>query len=265
MSTEILLVEPRGYPSSALSALKVARMRVQGDLRSALARYSASLLWIAPSQPALNLLLKALPPRPRPDLRLLALNPFTKDMQNFLHAHFRFVVCASKGVHLLPLQELAEVLNSEGRADLLIGGEAVEARSELLLYRGNLEPISVPLAWFVPRPSSPEPDIRRLAITDYGQTVRVGEYEASTDAILYEFDDDYRVRAKKRLRQQDSSFGGALRRLRLLKGLRQSDFPGVTAKEIARIENGQVKKPHEDTLRKIAQKTGVPVEEIHTY
>jgi hypothetical protein len=40
---------------------------------------------------------------------------------------------------------------------------------------------------------------------------------------------------------------GALRWLRLQKGPRQSDFPGVTAKEIARIERGELKKPHQQT------------------
>jgi transcriptional regulator with XRE-family HTH domain len=63
----------------------------------------------------------------------------------------------------------------------------------------------------------------------------------------------------------DRSLGGALRRLRLQKGLRQSDFPGVTAKEIARIERGEVKKPHQQTLAEIAKRMGVSADEISTY
>jgi hypothetical protein len=39
-----------------------------------------------------------------------------------------------------------------------------------------------------------------------------------------------------------------------VKGLRQSDFPGLTAKEIARIERGEVKKPHQRTLKAIAKR-----------
>jgi transcriptional regulator with XRE-family HTH domain len=64
---------------------------------------------------------------------------------------------------------------------------------------------------------------------------------------------------------EDQSIGGAIRRLRLQKGLRQSDLQGVTAKEIARIEGGKVRKPHRETLRKIADRTGVPVDQIETY
>ena len=88
-----------------------------------------------------------------------------------------------------------------------------------------------------------------------------GDYEAAADAILYEFDEEYRTRAKKRLR--DKSLGGAIRRLRLQKGLRQSDFPGISAKEIARIEKGLVKEPHAATLSIIAERTGVSVD--HAY
>jgi transcriptional regulator with XRE-family HTH domain len=82
---------------------------------------------------------------------------------------------------------------------------------------------------------------------------------------LYELDEDYRTRARKRRLEQDESIGGSIRRLRLQKGLRQSDFPGVTAKEIARIERGKVKRPHRDTLEKIANRTGVPVDQLESY
>jgi helix-turn-helix protein len=174
-------------------------------------------------------------------------------------------VSAENRIKVLPIDELAEVLGSDKRADLFIGGEVISGRSEILFYRGNLEPITVPLGWFTPRPGSPDPDAAQFAVTGYGQTVCLGDYEASTDAILYEFDEDYRTRAKKRALEQDSSLGGAIRRLRLQKGLRQTDFPGITAKEIARIEKGSLKRPHQETLQKISERTGVPVDQIHTY
>ena len=91
---------------------------------------------------------------------------------------------------------LVEALGADNRADLFIGGEVIRARSEVLLYRGNFEPLTVPLQWFASSPNSPEPDPAAFAVTDYGQTVRLGSYEASTDAILYEFDEDYRARQK---------------------------------------------------------------------
>ena len=123
----------------------------------------------------------------------------------------------------------------------------------------------MPLRWFRRRPDGPRLDVSDLAVANCGQTVRLGDYEAATDAILYEFDDEYRQRAKRRQLETERSLGGALRRLRLQKGLRQSDFPGLTAKEIARIERGEVKKPQQRTLVAIAKRIGVAVEEISTY
>jgi transcriptional regulator with XRE-family HTH domain len=58
---------------------------------------------------------------------------------------------------------------------------------------------------------------------------------------------------------------GALRRLRIQRGLRRGGFAGISAKEIARIERGEVAKPHADTLARLAQRLGVKAEEIDTY
>ena len=141
----------------------------------------------------------------------------------------------------------------------------MSTRSSILLYRGNLEPIEIPLSWFQTSQGGADLDVSKFAVIDYGQTVRLGDYEASSDALLYEFDEEYRARAKKRRLQEDSSIGGAIRRLRLQKGFRQSDFPGVTAKEIARIELGKVKRPRPETLARIAEKTGITVDQIPTF
>jgi len=266
MSTQLLLVEPRGHATGKFQRLRASRLHFQSDVRAALAVRSSYSLWITPSQRAMELLLGTLPRRPSgDDQRLLSLERAGEDVRSLVHSHFRFVVSAGEGVQLLPIAELIEVLGSDNRADLLIGGLVMPTRSALLLYRGNLEPITIPLEWFAQRAGRPSPDISKFAVTDYGQTVQFGDYEASTDAILYEFDEDYRLRSKKRQLEEDPSLGGAIRRLRLQKGLRQSDFPGVTAKEIARIERGKVKKPHQETLQRIADRTGVPLEQIHTY
>ena len=74
-----------------------------------------------------------------------------------------------------------------------------------------------------------------------------------------------RQRMRARELKQDSSFGAALHRLRLQKGLTREGFPRVSAKTIARIERGEVEKPHRETLEIIARKLGVRVEEIGSY
>jgi transcriptional regulator with XRE-family HTH domain len=71
---------------------------------------------------------------------------------------------------------------------------------------------------------------------------------------------------KEREIEHDSSFGGALRRLRLQKGLTREDFePEISAKTIARIERGEVEEPREDTLKAIAKRLGVAPGEITSF
>lgn len=265
MSDRLLLVEPRGHASRALARLDADRLRSESEIRFALDRYRRRALWIAPSAPAVRLLLAALAGRSKGDQRLLALEPLNGSRHSLLHAIFRFVVSADEGVRLLPIDELADVLGSSNREDLFVGAAIAVADAAVILYRGSLEPLVVPLTWFRPRPGGPRPDTDDLAITDSGQTVRLGDYEAATDAVLYEFDDAYRRRAKKRQLERDASFGGALRRLRIQKGLRRTDFAGVTAKEIARIERGEVEKPHQRTLAVLAKRLGIPAGEMPTY
>lgn len=96
---------------------------------------------------------------------------------------------------LLPIEELLEVLHSPRRRCLVIGGKVMPGQTTAIrLYRGDLEPVMVPLAWFVSRPGGPQADPTRLSVTDYGQTVCLGEYEASAEAILLEFGGEKRAR-----------------------------------------------------------------------
>lgn len=265
MNEPLLVVEPRGHATRELGRLDADRLRTKSEIHNALERSGRRAVWVAPSLAALQLLLAALTGRSKGDQRLLSLEPANSARHSLLHAMFRFVVSADEGIRVLPIDELADVLGAANREDLFIGVAAAPADGALVLYRGNLEPMIVPLTWFRTRPGGPKPGTADLAVTDSGQTVRLGEYEAATDAILYEFDAAYRRRAKKHEVERDDSFGGALRRLRLQKGLRRSDFDGITAKEIARIERGEVRKPHPRTVALLAKRLGVPARSIRTY
>ncbi len=197
--------------------------------------------------------------------RLLALTSLENGRRQLYETFFKRVITPDQGVQLLPFDELMDVLRSNRRQDYLIGGVLAPNDQVLILYRGNLEPIIVPWSWFRSQPDGTQPNFDDFEVIDSGQTIRLGMYEASTDAVLYEYDAEYRKRAKQRQVEEDDSFGGSLRRLRLLKGLKRNDFPGITAKEIARIERGEVNKPHPKTLDLLASTLGVAVEELETY
>lgn len=236
-------------------------VNVEG-VRDAYGRH-AHARWLVMDVASLGLLASAVHANDRWH-RLLLLQRATTARRELLHALFRVVVAPDDGVRLLPTEELAEVMRDPNAADLFIGGVVDPDDKALLLYRGNLDRLVVPLQWFRPRPKA-RPDFAAFAVTDHGQTVQLGAYEAATDAILYEFDAEARRRMKERQIEQDTSFGGALRRLRLARGLGRSDFEPINAKTVARIERGEVEEPHGETLAILAKRLGVKPDQIKSY
>ncbi len=190
--------------------------------------------------------------------------PRTESIQ-LLTDLFHPFVWSPNGFRHLPFDELAEVLADDRRGDLFIGGYADIENDRLILVRGDLRRLSVPLAIFLPSGGGELPDPARLAFTDSGNTVRLGEYEAAADAIFYEADPEFRSRVLAKRRAEEKTFGACLRRLRLLRGLKQSDFDSIAAKTIARIERGQTEAPHGHTLDVIAGRLDVEPDDILSY
>jgi hypothetical protein len=202
--------------------------------------------------------------QPKGNHRLVVTDRVGRGRSEVLRALFDFVIFADSEIRLLPADELLEALSSPARDDLLIGLAIDRDDNSLVLYRGSLEPIVVPVSFFG---EGAETALERgdFEVVDFGHAVRFGDREASTDAILYALDANYRRRRKAQLVRQDRSFGGALRRLRLLRGLSRDDFESVSAKEIARIERGEVKRPQSRTVALIARRLGIAPDEIGSY
>lgn len=196
--------------------------------------------------------------------RLLVTEVISASLREYLEALFQDVVSAPSN-SFLPLNELRDALGAENRQDLALGVLVLADRQAVIVIRGDLSRVVVPWRWFRSTPKGTEPDFDDVAVTDSGLALRLGLYEASMDAVLYEFDRDYRSRERQRRLEMDPSFGAALRRLRLQKGVPRSDFAGISEKEIARIERGEVERPHGSTLRVIADRLGVEPADIETY
>jgi DNA-binding Xre family transcriptional regulator len=178
---------------------------------------------------------------------------------------FHGIVGAVTAYRWLPGEEFLAVITGKDAANRFIGGAADQESETVALLRGNLQTVVVPFSFFEPSGDGVTPDFDALSFTDYGHTVAFGEYEASADAILYETDDDYRRKLNKERKQSERGFGASLRRLRLQRRLKRSDFPGVSSKTIARMERGDVEKPHGKTLETIAQRLGVSPGQIETF
>ncbi len=221
-------------------------------------------LWLMLSSAALAVL-TSLKPQSSRDQRLLCLTRIAPSSEHLIGAYFQQWLALSEDLAALEPDVLQEVVRSANSRDRIIAAAYDAESAAIVLYRGNLDRIVVPLAWFANKASGAVADPAKLAVIDHGQTVSLGAFEASTDAILYEFDDEYRKTVKRRTLAQDMSLGGSLRRLRLQRGLTQHDFPGVTAKTIARIERGAVAKPHAATLAIIVKRLDVVVADLATY
>lgn len=196
--------------------------------------------------------------------RALVFRPLHGLVGELFFATFRTVLNPGDAIRLLSSEVLIDVLHAPRPELLFIGGGVVPRQDVLMFYRGNLERLVVPKSWFK-KSGSNAPDFNDLEIIDYGQTVRLGRFEAAVDAILYDHDNAARRYMKKIVLANDSSLGAALKRLRLQRKLRREDFAGVTAKSIARIERGEVKHPRAATLALIAKQLDVEPNEIINY
>ena len=249
----------------------ITKLRRRGEIHQAVLQDpKPSSVWIATRLQATDDLLREVLQTDRPRIgprlgRLLMLFPPRMDSLPALEEVFSPVAWGTTSFRLLPHDELADVITAEHRHDLIIGGFVDPKTEALILYRGDFDRLAVPLSLFKAWGAGPKPDPSALWFTDHGQTVCLGDYQAAADAILYEVDRDYRRRIKASRRAEEISFGASLRRLRVLKGLRQADFNSIPAKTIARIERGDVGKPHHATVRKIATHLGVAAEDIESY
>ena len=151
----------------------------------------------------------------------------------------------------VPFGELVEILQDDHPEDFCIAAQWIEDPKVVALWRGDFTMFTAQLEWFR-APGAPEPDPTRLSIEDYGRTLRMGDYEASFDAVLYEHDAAARRRMRARMRKKDRTLGGSIRRLRELRGMRRHEFGEIDEKTIARIERGEVKRPQRATPKAIA-------------
>jgi hypothetical protein len=250
--------------SRGFSALRPVRLRGYEDVIEAARRSSTDDLWILlHAGQAADTIRAAATLSKRLGL-LVMLDRVQVDAVMPLYASFRQVFFSPQKA-FLPPEEMSEVLEAANKNELVIGGALDERSRTLTLYRGDGGLLIVPLTTFRPSGEGLRPNFDKFVVTDYGQTLKFGEYEASTAAVLYEFDADFRRRLREKRRQDERGFGPSLRRLRRQKGLGQGDFPPLSAKTIARIEQCEVEKPHGATLKTIEQRLETSAAEIETF
>jgi DNA-binding Xre family transcriptional regulator len=260
-----ILLDRRPTRATAFAGLRPRVVSTVGDLSNTVAHATRDSLWISYAGDLTDALVKRASPSPTS----LGMGVFihTLDLKTIpvLSSLFRRIAFAVDG-GFIPAEELAEVLQADNRANLLIGGFVNNATRTITLWRGNLESLTVPFSAFETSGDGTVPDFNNFSVIDCGQTVKLGHYEAAVDALLYEFDPEFRRAAFKKRLREEQSFGASLRRLRKQKGLRREDFePEISAKTVARIEQGKVSRVQKATLAALAKRLAVEPEEISSY
>lgn len=261
----VFLLDRAAKRAVTFAPLRPRVVSTRADLRSSLACATKDSLWVSYAPDLTYALVKRVAANP-PSLGL-GLFVHSLDVQSIpaLSSAFRRIAFTPNG-GFLPAVELAEVLSVDNRSDLFIGGFVNRPTETITLWRGNLESLTVPFSAFPRSGDGAEPDFDDFSIMDSGQTVRLGRYEAAADAVLYEFDPEYRRRISKKRLKEDRSFGAALRRLRKQRGLRREDFePEISAKTVARIEQRAVTRIRPKTLAALASHLGVEPDDIATF
>jgi len=263
--TQMFLLDRAKKRASSFASLRPRVVSSLTDLRNCVAHATRDSLWVSYASDLTDALVRSASTI-HPTLGM-GLFIHSLDMKTLpaLASRFRRIAFTADG-GFIPAEELAEVLEAGNRSDLFIGGSLDKATETITFWRGDLKPVTVPFSAFEKSEAGTDPDFNKFSVMDCGQTVRLGRYEAAVDAILYENDPEFRRRISKRRLQEEQSFGASLRRLRKQRGLRREDFePELSAKTIARIEQGRVKRIHKKTLGALAERLSVAPEELATY
>jgi DNA-binding XRE family transcriptional regulator len=178
-----------------------------------------------------------------------------------LAKRFRAVAWVRKA---LPKEELVTVLGLADRQDRFIGGIIDEDSKTLTLWRGNFKSVVVPFEAFPATGNGIRPQFNKFSVTDYGRTLKFGDYESTADVVLFEYAPDFRQRLKKTRFAQEQTLGASIRRLRKHRRLTLNDFGDLDPKTLTRIEYGRVR-PRRETLSQIAKILRVPREELASY
>jgi DNA-binding Xre family transcriptional regulator len=263
--SQMFLLDRAKNRASSFASLRPRVVSSLTDVRNCVTHATRDSLWVSYASDLTDALVRSASTA-QPTLGIgLFIHSLDLKTLPALSSRFRRIAFAADG-GFIPAEELAEVLEAKNRSDLFIGGSVDRATETITFWRGDLKALTVSFSAFEKSGDGAQPDFSNFSVIDCGQTVRLGRYEAAVDAILYENDPEFRRRISKKRLQQDQSFGASLRRLRKQRGLRREDFePELSAKTIARIEQGRVKRIHRKTLGLLAERLSVTPEELASY
>jgi hypothetical protein len=147
-----------------------------------------------------------------------------------------------------------------GAQDRLIA-EADVSNGTLFVLSCALERLQIPLARLRPLARLPKARRREFDLATDGSYLHWprGDVHLDLDALRYVVDPAWRARADLERVTHHARFGRAVAVLRKERGLKQTQIPGVSARQVRRIEGGSL--PGSKTLRRLARAQGLDLGE----
>jgi len=87
-------------------------------------------------------------------------------------------------IHCLPSEQIKELVRAPNKHELFVFGVLCQDVNLLSVFAGDGKIIDINLDIFEPSGDGTTPDFDRFEIIDYGQTLKFGNYEASSRTIL---------------------------------------------------------------------------------
>jgi len=122
--------------------------------------------------------------------------------------------------------------------------------------------LRVPVAKLPALRKLPKVERERFEIDEEGAFLHwpAGDIHLGWEQFVYALDPAASLKARQQMQAFNKAYGSAIRKLRREKGLRQSDVPGLTARQVGRIESGQ-RATTLSALQKLAAAHGMSVNE----
>jgi hypothetical protein len=147
-----------------------------------------------------------------------------------------------------------------GAQDRLVA-EAGVSNGTLFVLSCALERLQVPLARLRPLARLPEGQRGEFNLASDGSYLHWlrGDVHLDLDALRYAVDPAWRARADLERVTHDARFGRAVAVVRKEHMLKQAEIPGISARQVRRIEGGSL--PRSETLRRLARAHGLDLGE----
>jgi hypothetical protein len=133
---------------------------------------------------------------------------------------------------------------------------------KLIVWTCEPRRLLVPVSKIPALADMPAKDLNDFELSESGSRLHwnKGDVDLDLDNIRYYVDPEVRREHDRERREEAARYAGAIRAFREERGLKQTDIPGLTDRQVRRVEQGK-SMPRSATLRKLADAHGLSLDD----